>query len=159
MSLTRLEVAGSVSIHALLAESDSRERHILWHHIRFNPRPPCGERRSGPDPLAIRHGFQSTPSLRRATLHLLRDSMQRYVSIHALLAESDAAHAGFHGHVAGFNPRPPCGERLLAVKKCKDVVEFQSTPSLRRATSTLNSQHSTFNVSIHALLAESDRVL
>ena len=103
--------------------------------------------------------FLSTLSLRRATnckyaayvrygisIHaLLAESDQRgyegeyaepSISIHALLAESDLVVALLEtGGSRYFYPRSPCGERLLhAVDKLRLLV-----------------------ISIHALLAESDR--
>ena len=56
--------------------------------------------------------FQSTPSLRRATVVESVNGFLLAVSIHALLAESDLQH-------------------LQAARR---PFEFQSTPSLRRAT-------------------------
>ena len=58
-----------VSIHALLAESD----------ISYDP------------PVHAARVFQSTPSLRRATIHICGHALVPRVSIHALLAESDIA--------------------------------------------------------------------
>ena len=79
-----------VSIHALLAESDS--------DIVFDD--------------AAQKWFQSTPSLRRATCVPGDFSRCESVSIHALLAESDhPGHVGIFPRCC-FNPRPPCGERL-----------------------------------------------
>ena len=126
-----------ISIHALLAESDTAKGYDLYlveaflstlslrrattsassacrRRRYFYPRSPCGER-----PLLrfLRFGnsllFLSTLSLRRATL--LR--------------------ASAHLHTLHFYPRSPCGER-------------PKTP----ASST-----SWYTISIHALLAESDR--
>ena len=78
----------------------------------FNPRSPCGERRS----LSIRkngyYKFQSTLSLRRATVGNLSVLIDVGISIHALLAESDPR-LPLHpwGISTDFNPRSPCGER------------------------------------------------
>ena len=64
------------------------------------------------------------------------------------------------GVITYFNPRSPCGERLAAVMIDGEATLFQSTLSLRRATGhpiachTLNDQ-----ISIHALLAESDDLI
>ena len=107
-------IALSISIHALLAESDSAvwlywhllvyfyprspcgERRLhysdlsrFWHD--FYPRSPCGERRL---PTALRtphHRFLSTLSLRRATFQAEDISTRR----------------------EDFYPRSPCGERRL----------------------------------------------
>ena len=125
----------SISIHALLAESDPGKVNvvepglaflstlslrratimftgILAHHTHFYPRSPCGERHS------VR------PETRQ------RDA----ISIHALLAESDRG-------------RQPA---------LSQSSEFLSTLSLRRATQKRMHQLSPKAISIHALLAESD---
>ena len=60
-----------------------------------------------------------------------------YISIHALLAESDYACIHQHRRRCYFYPRSPCGERHNA---------FGSTTTIAC-------------ISIHALLAESDRRL
>ena len=108
-----------ISIHALLAESDIISIALLILPIRFlstlslrratmypsqwrtlasdfYPRSPCGER-----PLPCYTGttsvrFLSTLSLRRATGGKIQHPGQVLISIHALLAESDAlAMAGY----------------------------------------------------------------
>ena len=60
--------------------------------------------------------------------------MPSQISIHALLAESDAPEGADIGHKMNFYPRSPCGERHL----------------------NLPSRPIDKNISIHALLAESD---
>ena len=124
-----------ISIHALLAESDTVPRGGHIANTNFYPRSPCGERLNGI--CLIKHvgGFLSTLSLRRATskrrrlksrrcvflstLSLRRATNASYncrsarpISIHALLAESDSGH----------NIRGRITQRFL------------STLSLRRAT-------------------------
>ena len=170
----------TISIHALLAESDpalycvssalapflstlslrratrakSGQRRSPGN---FYPRSPCGERQ----PLRMCHrvdkAFLSTLSLRRATpvrdviqwegiflstLSLRRathtqptEQAQTFISIHALLAESDTIF------------RPLCGR----------IPVFLSTLSLRRATDSSYGALAGASISIHALLAESDR--
>ena len=124
-----------ISIHALLAESDgqagairhgkskflstlSLRRATSWthwptsRHSNFYPRSPCGERHA--------HNFP--------TLHDI------FISIHALLAESDVLSLPFGAVWIDFYPRSPCGERRgwgLSPLACTAI-------------------------SIHALLAESD---
>ena len=147
-----------ISIHALLAESDCISSASSWLRIYFYPRSPCGERQRW---VTLRRScflFLSTLSLRRATrFHLCRKSsvhdfyprspcgerrrvMRRpcgllSISIHALLAESDAktgrwgtGHCRFLSTLSlrratntriaqsntscpNFYPRSPCGER------------------------------------------------
>ena len=79
-----------------------------------------------------------------------------YISIHALLAESDFNSRIFFHLLFNFYPRSPCGERRLLV--CNYLVErkFLSTLSLRRATHLLQHFSTSYYISIHALLAESD---
>ena len=78
-----------VSIHALLAECDFSSADSYSRLFSFNPRTPCGVR---PWPSAgcwRSWGFQSTHSLRSATMAVRRLLAFLGVSIHALLAECD----------------------------------------------------------------------
>ena len=147
----------SISIHALLAESDHHGFLRPSRLRNFYPRSPCGER-----PFLVQLGcksflFLSTLSLRRATVvklqcipgrryfyprspcgerHLtdLRHWQVGQISIHALLAESD----------------------VDGSKSSIEEVSFLSTLSLRRATWARGSRVTYVEISIHALLAESD---
>ena len=55
--------------------------------------------------------FLSTLSLRRATVQVAAPVVTKAISIHALLAESDAGKPGFFYTQKNFYPRSPCGER------------------------------------------------
>ena len=130
------EIIQWISIHALLAESDLELFLIYQDNMNFYPRSPCGER------------------LKNA----LSNVINRCISIHALLAESDPR----TGLTCGggeiflstlslrratlfallcnllhndFYPRSPCGERPNVL----EVLFYVS------------------HISIHALLAESDK--
>ena len=100
----------------------------------FNPRTPCGVRQKSVLVEAKTRLFQSTHSLRSATLLFRGVREHRRVSIHALLAECDAKQLQTTPNRRSFNPRTPCGVRLIAgfILFCNNVV------------------------SIHALLAECD---
>ena len=170
----------TISIHALLAESDSRHTTTTHNDTNFYPRSPCGERRH----------------VNAANFHLLG------ISIHALLAESDPFSrsgpmmrryfyprspcgerreywVGGYGTANNFYPRSPCGERrwlrcwqlaardisihaLLAesdvdeIPYQREIHQFLSTLSLRRATVVIPRPPIMIPISIHALLAESD---
>ena len=100
-----------VSIHALLAESDIRLSDGRGNLNSFNPRPPCGERQETDILTSADLVFQSTPSLRRATVPGKYPQFPMIVSIHALLAESDFPPPLRRCIWHSFNPRPPCGER------------------------------------------------
>ena len=123
-----------ISIHALLAESDS---------VRYDARLKAAE-------------FLSTLSLRRATSKKYRVYYLTLISIHALLAESDRPRQIIIIVINNFYPRSPCGERpyITIITIC--IVSFLSTLSLRRATRFTTVHHTEINISIHALLAESD---
>ena len=106
------EIFRSISIHALLAESDVERLSACRKDAYFYPRSPCGER-----------------------LLLLIMVISRLVN---------------------FYPRSPCGERHLSAWGSKSRVVFLSTLSLRRATDCKRKVIAAINISIHALLAESD---
>ena len=103
-----------ISIRALLAEGDFPS--VIQHCVRsdFNPRPPCGGR---PGLFGRYHDiayFNPRPPCggRQGPGH--GDSAVSHISIRALLAEGDY-----------------CTDNALY-----EVGEFQSAPSLRRATGT-----------------------
>ena len=145
-----------VSIHALLAECD--------------PFPRATPRRKSQ--------FQSTHSLRSATICNDTSTVSYSVSIHALLAECDLLLGDCHSrrpfqsthslrsatgfflqrfrYADGFNPRTPCGVRLIVHPVDQTPFQFQSTHSLRSATGARGRFRRKAAVSIHALLAECD---
>ena len=145
-----------ISIHALLAESD-----LNFHHRR----PCCFQFLST---LSLRRAtswatraraaqlFLSTLSLRRATnsrhnfgpknRFLSTLSLRRATSIKPIFGEINT----------NFYPRSPCGERPIAGRITSKGTKFLSTLSLRRATAADISIRREANISIHALLAESD---
>ena len=181
MSVQTRLVSISISIHALLAESDglfmlydttsliflstlSLRRatrnggrswmYVLYFYPRspcgerpgavfcffflefyFYPRSPCGERRLFPCLLTSILTFLSTLSLRRAT----------------------APNHNPCSRSRNFYPRSPCGERLLAARWVLLTRIFLSTLSLRRATKAQTLKIPPLSISIHALLAESDK--
>ena len=145
-----------VSIHALLAECDLQINLLTTNILCFNPRTPCGVR-----PIPENHGgeesqFQSTHSLRSATRTSEINIILKDVSIHALLAECDWTEDQTPGSWKSFNPRTPCGVRLVNKVLAAKRNEFQSTHSLRSATVVIDCGLQAPDVSIHALLAECD---
>ena len=86
-----------------------------------------------------------------------RMSSRLEISIHALLAESDPVLLPVSILIdAHFYPRSPCGERHILCVVSVQVGGFLSTLSLRRATAADISARRGASISIHALLAESD---
>ena len=156
---------------------------FLWGN--FYPRSPCGERRHMYEGYRHTERFLSTLSLRRATpgiqrlVALLRQFLStlslrratsfcrqppptRWISIHALLAESDAkrlmqqdltikflstlslrratlAPKQNATEQRNFYPRSPCGERPSDQSIASGQYLFLSTLSLRRATAVSDS--------------------
>ena len=145
-----------ISIHALLAESDGILLSLALHKRDFYPRSPCGERRNFSQKRHPPHNFYprspcgerprntsiagritsflSTLSLRRATRWPLPFRSLTWISIHALLAESDSAPRITPTASRNFYPRSPCGERPASQTNLPSEI----------------------SISIHALLAESD---
>ena len=100
--------------------------------------------------------FQSTHSLRSATVGTEIPPYAGKVSIHALLAECDFRNGRFTTATRSFNPRTPCGVRQKFMGDGAVDRLFQSTHSLRSATGNAHCFGNERQVSIHALLAECD---
>ena len=123
-----------VSIHALLAECDLMLTVTNEVCKGFNPRTPCGVRRTTKHQNKGNIMFQSTHSLRSATCNHATGTKPCEVSIHALLAECDVSMVAMCVLLACFNPRTPCGVRRDSPRRMILVYQFQSTHSLRSAT-------------------------
>ncbi len=106
----------AISIHALLAESDPCP--MVWSARMeyFNPRSPCGERRLLLLPPNLHTIFQSTLSLRRATVapyeYVYSFRFQSTLSLRRATARPTQSDA-LYTH---FNPRSPCGERPVTME-------------------------------------------
>ena len=106
-----------ISIHALRVEGDVRADDIdLIKQKDFNPRPPCGGRRACQVCPAHNDGI---------SIHALRvegdrqrlcvDNGSGQISIHALRVEGDQKYFSSRYRSRDFNPRPPCGGRLVGI--------------------------------------------
>ena len=147
----------SISIHALLAESD------LPSHCRddrrpihFYPRSPCGERLETLRTVSVRKIFLSTLSLRRATIQTLIPAMA-HLFLSTLSLRRATRPLCLCGFSAGnFYPRSPCGERLkkLIYKRCE--LDFYPRSPCGERPRRASRQQPAGEISIHALLAESD---
>ena len=146
-----------ISIHALLAESDYTLH--AWALV-----------------MSI---FLSTLSLRRATeyytlsicqkvisIHALLAESDQYISylmwipvisIHALLAESDVPYCAAISTMSAFLSTLSLRRATICLTSCTPAHDvFLSTLSLRRATVFAVRGQDSVQISIHALLAESD---
>ena len=128
----------TISIHALLAESDSPSTFFYIILQNFYPRSPCGERPASSLPF-------------RAVW---------IISIHALLAESDIFNTCRAKPIHAFLSTLSLRRATVILRKRNTPSQFLSTLSLRRATPELDTlANKTPFISIHALLAESDLIL
>ena len=152
--------AGSAGYLHFYPRSPCGERPIpirtYQYFFNFYPRSPCGERPWARGSRVTYVEFLSTLSLRRATRRSVKLFRQNYISIHALLAESDndaingcnPDFISIHALLAEsdcyslrhstqsrhFYPRSPCGERQKSFRSLDTGQIFLSTLSLRRAT-------------------------
>ena len=106
-----------ISIHALLAESDSHLRIHLHQKTHFNPRSPCGERPPQRSTAALTRQFQSTLSLRRAT-ETCGDLFANPANFNprSPCGERPSNSGKIAPSLSNFNPRSPCGERRFSLK-------------------------------------------
>ena len=87
-----------ISIHALLAESDAAVCKALSAELYFYPRSPCGERPyMGVTVLGIQHNFYPRSPCGERLADRYEMGIIRQISIHALLAESDASQTNLPG--------------------------------------------------------------
>ena len=124
----------------------------------FYPRSPCGERHTGQPVRGLPSYFYPRSPCGERPRKVFSAYGGYPISIHALLAESDHWEYWVGGYGTAFlstlslrraTPDPVTGHWPHWV--------FLSTLSLRRATTAANEAATTANISIHALLAESDR--
>ena len=175
----------SISIHALLAESDCTHRlecRAIWNISIHALLAESDAKHTEPSSMCTK--FLSTLSLRRATLMWYqcntvvkeflstlslrratkRCSRSRFVLCHFYPRSpcGERRHiSALGGACLHFYPRSPCGERpeqRPAYTLC--AIQFLSTLSLRRATAGYTkAEIEAMDISIHALLAESDRTM
>ena len=132
----------AVSIHALLAECDRILLDATARSISFNPRTPCGVRRNLQRLQKSTIWFQSTHSLRSATVGLVFSLPGEPVSIHALLAECDAFIAPeIDGAIMFQSTHSLRSATRKVMPLLKQFGKFQSTHSLRSATISRVSLH------------------
>ena len=172
----------NISIHALLAESDQsslggrRQANISIHALLAE----SDQLRIAGNHLSKQ--FLSTLSLRRATPAPVNAALDSVISIHALLAESDHRRAVSvadpveflstlslrratvdvvaeqHNH-QNFYPRSPCGERrhALPCPACRCTISIHALLAESDKCRQLGIGYC--SISVHALLAESDGAL
>ena len=123
-----------ISIHALLAESDHAPSQRPCHYNNFYPRSPCGERLSTDNHIRIRENFYPRSPCGERPVKLFRQNYECFISIHALLAESDGHRSVYcqarQGFLSTLSLRRATHEKIQNA----GAYLFLSTLSLRRAT-------------------------
>ena len=103
--------------------------------------------------------FLSTLSLRRATRAPPYNLMIHHISIHALLAESDSASYNAYLEESISIHALLAESDVDEIPYQRQIDQFLSTLSLRRATGLPVAGRIAHRISIHALLAESDTII
>ena len=153
---TTLRWNKSISIHALREEGDQSAEPSYRFPCYFYPRPPRGGRHLRVDDEQVHDTFLSTPSARRATQRRRAARRARQISIHALREEGDPCGWTSTPTHSYFYPRPPRGGRPVGGHRDGGLLRFLSTPSARRATSSMWTNCTPRLISIHALREEGD---
>ena len=123
----------------------------------FNPRPPYGGRRAVCAP-AFEPGLISIHALHtEGDYYLANEGLSIIISIHALHTEGDEplAHALGGALEISIHALHTEGDAVAMLLPCSGR-QFQSTPSIRRATRCLHVQSAQRDISIHALHTEGD---
>ena len=131
--IVSINMTNNISIHALLAESDSLYPMFPASPTYFYPRSPCGERQRLIAPF-----FRSNNFYPRSPCGERQSEMRLY------------------NHLARFLSTLSLRRATIASRYATGIDLFLSTLSLRRATLAGVQVCRTCTISIHALLAESD---
>ena len=149
----------SISIHALLAESDVRVYELVWGvSISIHALLAESDRREGPRRQGLSE-FLSTLSLRRATLFaLLRDLLHHDFYPRSPCGERPLETICCWRCNGYFYPRSPCGERRLFFCSMINTNIISIHALLAESDMYHRVDRETACISIHALLAESDYI-
>ncbi len=124
-----------ISIHALHAECDDDRLMSKKCDRHFNPRTPCGVRPVLPFLLTWDMlKFQSTHSMRSATVHSHKKGNRVNISIHALHAECDFVNGSPLSMLLLFQSTHSMRSATLSLRYAVNLSTFQSTHSMRSAT-------------------------
>ena len=161
----RVRNDGQISTHAPLAGRDNIDESAKNICGDFNPRAPCGARLHSVTPLFGDFNFNPRAPCGARRQRQRASAKKSVISTHAPLAGRDLA--ALVGEIKGkkfqptrplrgatfiflgqfyaglnFNPRAPCGARLMsAISSCLNL-QFQPTRPLRGATQTVSFRRS-----------------
>ena len=127
-----------ISIHALREEGDQNAESTVQGLTNFYPRPPRGGRRDYRLVKLAKFDI-SIHALREEGDHWpgAKDPHYGEISIHALREEGDPRLYRNTAYAGNFYPRPPRGGRHGTSTPRASCIIFLSTPSARRATTTI----------------------
>ena len=126
--------------------------------MNFYPRSPCGERQLLYIISTPKSNFYPRSPCGERLVPWMTTGSRDTISIHALLAESDPPFRQGRVLIFGFLSTLSLRRATFRFDHCFGHNTFLSTLSLRRATTGNASGIHTHWISIHALLAESDRI-
>ena len=123
-----------ISIHTFLAEGDGVAGRGRSRDENFNPHLPCGRwPEAGCSPL-LSDDISIHTFLAEGDEVSGRTVLWTDISIHTFLAEGDMFLSQLCCTFSNFNPHLPCGRWRLMANLLYLVLQFQSTPSLRKVT-------------------------
>ena len=156
-SHARRGVQGFLSTLSLRRATNARMSRTV-RPVNFYPRSPCGERRRLVDLCRSMGNFYPRSPCGERPGRCGRKEQGSGISIHALLAESDHRLHSVGSRDLHFYPRSPCGERRqTAWPGCLPGYFYPRSPCGERLLAN-GCGFVSMLISIHALLAESDRV-
>ena len=117
-------VGRNISTHAPLAGRDLASPSPRRTATDFNPRAPCGARRTPRAAHSPQNGFQPTRPLRGATFFAGATPVYSDISTHAPLAGRDRQLGYGPRRTKYFNPRAPCGARLFIIPQHLSDINF-----------------------------------
>ena len=126
----------NISIHALRGEGDAKSNRHMSVKETFQSTPSVGRatRAAAPHGGARQH-FNPRPPWGGRQISSLDKITIKIISIHALRGEGDSRGICCWISSRDFNPRPPWEGDLDELSQMRAIGEFQSTPSVGRATS------------------------
>ena len=154
-SHARRGVQGFLSTLSLRRATNARMSRTV-RPVNFYPRSPCGERRRLVDLCRSMGNFYPRSPCGERPGRCGRKEQGSGISIHALLAESDAPDQRAAHGTSDFYPRSPCGERPADCAVLVHLYDFYPRSPCGERQVGKDTYKYRQPISIHALLAESD---
>ena len=124
--------------------------------LDFYPRSPCGERLQRQIEFERYSDISIHALLAESDAYCINDVRCIVISIHALLAESDRQALHIIHAARNFYPRSPCGERPARCRIIYNAAYFYPRSPCGERHCKICIYDEFIPISIHALLAESD---